>query len=340
MSIPSELLQTKIGSSHVIKDDIIYVMKYLENQMFHTIFFDPPFRNVMAKQGMLDNEYSVYIEHLTNCALNRFNHKGQIISMNYIDAIDIVDKTLKKNGLKCTYFIEVPVNDRNENRTKSDISKKLYITIHSNDGSNEHIEWNEVKHKPGVKWKEGEKSITDAPQTWLIERIFHLVGKDNIVNVLDMFGGSGNVPHFCKTFNIPCISSENDIARYFSIVKRLSQPKPDKKCKLALCNKKFSGIGFCSSHYAKAYKNQNEEVFLGLDINFNAITSKNYKKKESKEIKKFDTIDTLKQLLGYSNIATEKAKYESNSGTTNRMEGSVQGHSNHGEQETKEEEAD
>jgi hypothetical protein len=157
-------------------------------------------------------------------------------------------------------------------------------------------------------------NVAEAPQPWLIDRIFYHIGQRNIGNVLDMFGGSGNIPNFCKTFGIDCLCVERDKTRYADICERLSAQKPSYSCKIATCNEAVVSRGFCANHANRAYR----KVFMGLDADFEPVIG-------------FRS-STIEELLELSVQSMEKAN-ESHGRAANNVEGSLQRRFNHGQEE-------
>lgn len=294
----------RFSTSRIIQGDIYLVDRYLEGTA-QTVFFDPPFASQFADDMAGEDAYYSALRSWCEIADKRLATDGQIVVMNYADGMHIISNKLKELGLEPELKISLKVIPRN--------GKRRFDTLHINLFKQhvnrcESIEWTDCKHKPGVN------GVPEAPQPWLIDRIFYHIGQYDIGNVLDMFGGSGNIPNFCKTFGIDCLCVEKDIKRYNNICERLDIKRPAYSCKIASCGAAVVTRGFCQNHATRARK----KVFMGLDGEFEPVIG-------------FRS-STIKELLELSVQSMEKAN-ESHSRATNDVGGSIHGRFDHSQEE-------
>lgn len=260
------------GTVNIVNDNVMMVLRSMIKHSQKTIFFDPPFRNVMAEDGVEEHVYYSILTDWAQSGLSMMSNNGRFISMNYDDGAHIVKNHLIENGLYLANTFRLKLLKRPGRKNDT-----LYIHIFTKEENiNVTIDWYEKIHRPG------ERKIIEAPRTWVIERIFNHIGLTNIGNVLDMFGGSGNIPHICKVFNIDCTSVEILQDRFNQICSRLEEEHQG--CTIATCNRPIAikKRKLCSNHYntARLGNKNSKQIFLGLDKNFNAAVTSDTVSKE------------------------------------------------------------
>jgi len=293
----NQFIHEVINTSTIVQNHLEFVAKYLVNNSFDTTFFDPPFGETLSKDGADEYTQEQMIKEWTDIAAKKTKTTGQIIAINTNGGIGIVRQKLKEYNFYEHDKITVGTSSRGYKKDPN-----IYISIFKKNKSIlNNIRYNNIHIA-------GEHNVTEAPREWLIHSIFNHIGRKNIgTSVFDMFGGSGNIPQLCKVFNIICLSIEVHKPRYDNIIKRLN--KPSGTCLIATCSNEKKCRGLCENHYQRAFVIKN--AFLGLDSNFNPVLG-------------FHGSVTTAQLieLGYQSI--QRAQYESNSRTTNGLEGSIQ----------------
>lgn len=293
-----------IGSTITINGDVGINYKYVDKH--DVVYLDPEFSTTAAKNGMQGHEYYNAIKFWTKIAYNKANKV--VICVNYADGIWYNHKKLTSLGMHLTTKITIPRVDRGNTLLYPDIIVNIYNKVKSDYTE---LLWNKCKHRAG------KNGVNQAQPEWEINKIFHHIDLINNYNsVFDMFGGSGNVPNFCKTFNIKCTCTEIDQNSYTNILSRLKQNNTG--CKVATCSNPVACKNLCKTHYAKATK----EHFIGLDIKGNPIIG-------------FNTISKQElSILGHETIVG--ARNESNSANDNVDRGRIHRRASDSTEETKE----
>lgn len=285
----------RIKSSIIVRNSINSEARYISHK-FDTVFFDPPWGDTLAKDFIPEHIQDEMLEEWTEIAVEKVKDSGKILAMNNNGGIYLIRQTLEKRGFFETDRMSIGTCKRNklDPNIYMSIFKKTRPTIIKN------VRYHNIH-------RSGENNVKEAPRMWLIQALFYYIGKNNIGDVLDMFGGSGNIPDFCNSFNFNCLCVELNVDRYDNILNRLNSKEGE--CIVSCCRRNVKSIGLCSAHHQRG---QNyPDAFLGLNRHFKPIIGK-YTRRTEMLIE-----------LGVQSIT--EITNGSTSNSTNGLGGSIQG---------------